>query len=69
MIQSVSPHRAARNTSLLDHSLLTSHYHTDTMLTSSVDVLHVLWCSLVRRNLVKLNLVKTGLKSKFGVNP
>ena len=39
MIQSVSPHRAARNTSLLHHSLLTTHYHAATMLTSSLDVL------------------------------
>ena len=68
MIQSVSPHRAARNTSLLHHSLLTTHYHADTMLTSSLDVLHILWCRLECRNSVKLNLVRTGLKSKFGVN-
>ena len=40
MIQSVSPHRAARNTSLLHHSILTTYYHTDTMLTSSLEVLH-----------------------------
>ena len=53
---------------LLHHSLLTTHYHADTMLTSSLDVLHILWCRLVCRNFVKLNLVKTGLKSKFGVN-
>ena len=39
------------------------------MLTSSLDVLHILWCRLVCRNSVKLNLAKTGLKSKFGVNP
>ena len=51
-----------------DHCL-TTHYHADTMLTSSLDVLHILWCRLVCRNSVKLNLVKTGLKSKFGVNP
>ena len=69
MIQSVSPHRAARNTSLLHHSLLTTYYHTDTMLTSSLEVLHTLWCTLVCRNSVKLNFVKTGLKFKFGVNP
>ena len=68
-IQSVSPHRAARNTSLLHHSLLTTYYHTDTMLTSSLDVLHTLWCTLVCRNSVKLNFVKTGLKFEFGVNP
>ena len=69
MIQSVSPHRAARNTSLLYHSLLTTYYHTDTMLTSSLEVLHTLWCTLVCRNTVELNFVKTGLKFKFGVNP
>ena len=69
MIQSVSPHRAARNTSLLHHSILTTYYHTDTMLTSSLEVLHTLWCTLVCRNSVKLNFVKTGLKFEFGVNP
>ena len=53
---------------ITDYSLLTTHYHADTMLTSSLDVLHTLWCRLVCRNSVKLNLVKTGLKSKFGVN-
>ena len=44
MIQSVCPHKelSARNTSLLHHSLLTTHYHADTMLTSSPDVLHTL---------------------------
>ena len=47
MIQSVSPHIAARNTSLLHHSILTTYYHTDTMLTSSLEVLHTLWCTLV----------------------
>ena len=69
MTQPVFPHRAARNTSLLHHSLLTTHYHTDTMLTSSLSS----WCAVgvgfVCRNSVKLNFVKTGLKSKFGVNP
>ena len=43
-----SPHRAARNTSLLHHSILTTYYHTDTMLILvlfSLDVLHTLWCS------------------------
>ena len=69
MIQSVSPHRAARNTSLLHHSLLTTYYHTDTVLTSSLEVLHTLWCTLVCRNSVKLNFVKTGLKFEFAVNP
>ena len=70
MIQSVSPlELSARNTSLLHHSLLTTQYHADTMLTSSIDVLHILWCGLECRNSVKLNLVKTGLKSKFGVDP
>ena len=48
MIQSVSPHRAARNTSLLHHSLLTTHYHADTMLTSSLDVLHILLYAEIR---------------------
>ena len=41
MTQPVFPHRAARNTSLLHHSLLTTHYHTDTMLTSSLSS----WCA------------------------
>ena len=68
---SLCPHTefSARNTSLLHHSLLTTHYRADTMLTSSLDVLHILLCRLVCRNSVKLNLVKTGLKSKFGVRP
>ena len=69
MIQSVSPHRAARNTFLLHRSILTTYYHTDTMLTSSLEVLHTRWCTLVCRNSVKLNFVKTGLKFQFGVNP
>ena len=55
----------------LHHLLLTTHYHTDTMLTSSLFP----WCAayylvrrLVCRNSVELNFVKTGLKCKFGVN-
>ena len=36
MIQSMSPYRPARNTSLLQHSILTTYNHTDTMLTSSL---------------------------------
>ena len=74
MIQSVSPHRAARNTSLLHHSLLTTYYHNDTMLTTSLFpwcaayISLVSWCRLVRRNSVELNFVKIGLKFKFGVN-
>ena len=39
-------------------------YHTDTVLTSSLEVLRI-WCRL---NSVKLNFVKTGLKFEFGVN-
>ena len=61
MIQSVSPHRAARNTSLLHHSILTTYYHTDTILSGA----RLYAC----RNSVKLNFVKIGLKFKFGVNP
>ena len=41
----------------------------ETKLTSSLEVLHTLWCTLVCRNSVKLNFVKTGLKFEFGVNP
>ena len=55
MMQSVSPHRAARNTSLLHHSLLSTHYHADTMLTSSLDVLHILWCRLKKFGEVKFS--------------
>ena len=29
----------------------------------------MLWCRLAGRNSVELNLVKTGLKYKLGVNP
>ena len=54
---------------LLHQSILTTYYHTDTMLNSSLDVLHILWCRLVCRNSVELNFVKTGLKCKLGVNP
>ena len=32
-------------------------------------LLHILWCRLVCRNSVELNFVKTGLKSKFEVDP
>ena len=34
--ESCSPYTTARNTSLLHHSTLTTHYRTDTMLTSSL---------------------------------
>ena len=33
---SLCPHTAAKNTSLLHHSILTAYYHTDTMPTSSL---------------------------------
>ena len=49
-IQSISPHRATRNTPLLHHSILTTYYHTDTMLTSSLFpwciLSHCLWCGV-----------------------
>ena len=66
------PYRAARNISLLHHSILTTHYDTDTMLTSSLFprcAAYYLVRRLVCRNTVELNFVKTGLKFKFGVNP
>ena len=34
-----------------------------------LDTLHTHWCRLVCRNSVELNFVKTGLRSKFRVNP
>ena len=63
MIQFMSPYRVARIISLLHHSILTTYYHTDTMLTSSLslDVLHTLRgvCSYAEFG-VKLNFVNTG---------
>ena len=38
-------------------------------ISSSLEVLHTLGCTLVCRNSVKLNFVKTGLKFEFWVNP
>ena len=34
--ENCSPYRAAKNTSLLHHAILTTHYHNDAMLTSSL---------------------------------
>ena len=73
MIQSVSPHRAARNTSLLHHSILTTYCHTDTMLTIVLLTSPLMCCILsgvgLHAEIRELNFVTTGLKSKFGVNP
>ena len=69
MIQSVSPHRAARNTSLLHHSLLTTHYHTDTMLTSSFDVLRTLWCRLCMQKFGEVKFRKDRVKIQIWGKP
>ena len=71
MIQSVcpppTPHTQNCQKYIPSPSLNTDYllYHTDTVLTSSLEVLRI-WCRL---NSVKLNFVKTGLKFEFGVNP
>jgi len=44
---SCSPYRAARNTSLLHHSTLTTHYHTASWHAYCYSFPHVLWCRLV----------------------
>ena len=53
--------------SLNTDCLLSYWYHA--RFSFSLICLHTLWCRLVGRNSVELNFVKTGLKSKFGVNP
>ena len=64
MIQSVFLHRAARNTSLIHHSLLTTHYHTDTVLTILLLMCCVLWCRLCMQKLNFVDRVKIQIWGK-----
>ena len=57
---------AARDTSLLHHSILIILLIPCSLVLFSLHVLHTLWCRLVCRNSVNLSFLKTELKSELG---
>ena len=59
-------YRAARDTSLLHHSILIILLIPCSLVLFSLHVLHTLWYRLVCRNSVNLSFLKTELKSKLG---